>query len=368
MPAASAFLKDAGKDFAGQNARIGIHLTKRFQRMIASIIRFITGRYSEKDLSNLNRHIAQEPQNADELHALRHTYDAARGTTMSTKKVLNAFARLQTRIENDAPRFSIARHRRAIFRYAAASVLLMALAASALWLFNARQTQQESVRYIVAMAGNKAQKKVVLPDGSCVWLNKNASIKYPEAFAHDVRKVFLTGEGYFEVTKNPHRPFIVVNGDISVKVLGTVFNFNNDAAQRCYRVSLIEGSVEVKNHKSADQILLEPGQRANIDYATGRIKVSQSNVAQDAMWHNELIVFEKATLRSIAAKLEKLYGTRIIVETSLNDSHTYSGAIHRKNNLDAVLQSLQHTLPFHYKKTKSEHNAAQFVLYNEPVR
>lgn len=348
-----------------KDARCGVHHTTRFQHMIASLIRFITGRYTEKDLSMLNRHIAQEPQNADELHALSHTYDAARSTTMNTTKVSNAFARLQARIDNEAPRFTLLRRRHTVARYAAAVLLPLIVAVAALWFFNSRQTQDESIRYVVATAGSQAQKKVVLPDGSCVWLNKNASIRYPEAFDRNLRKVFLAGEGYFEVTKNPHRPFVVVNGDISVKVLGTVFNFNNDAARRCYRVSLIEGSVEVKNSKSADQIMLEPGQRANIDYATGRIKVSQSDVTQDAMWHHALIVFEKATLRSIAAKLEKLYGTSISVDASLSDSHTYSGAIQQKNNLEAVLQSLQHTLPFRYQKVKSGHNAARFILYNE---
>ena len=68
--------------------------------------------------------------------------------------------------------------------------------------------------------------KLVLPDGSRVWLNAESSIRYPAAFSGDIREVSVTGETYFEVAKDTRRPFIVSVNGISVKALGTAFNIN----------------------------------------------------------------------------------------------------------------------------------------------
>ena len=160
----------------------------------------------------------------------------------------------------------------------------------------------------------------------------------------------LRGEGYFEVAKNRNKPFVVENEAMCVRVLGTVFNFKSNAADGSSTVSLIEGSVEVKSHQSADQMVLTPGQRANIDRQTGRITVEETDLNMDVMWHSGIIRFQNANIRSIASILEKVYGVKIVIDEGVDEQRTYSGAVPKKEHVDAVLLLLRNTLPVTYRK------------------
>ena len=81
---------------------------------------------------------------------------------------------------------------------------------------------------MVAVANEGIVKEVVLPDGTRVWLNNLATLKYPREFSEKERNVYLEGEAYFEVTKNRHKPFTVQSDAMRVRVLGTTFNFKSD--------------------------------------------------------------------------------------------------------------------------------------------
>jgi ferric-dicitrate binding protein FerR (iron transport regulator) len=101
------------------------------------------------------------------------------------------------------------------------------------------------------------QYKVVLADGSEVWLNASSSLRFPTVFTGNQREVELTGEAYFEVAKNKERPFRVKVGDIQVNVLGTHFNINAYADESAVKTSLLEGSVKIIKGKTSG--LLKPG-------------------------------------------------------------------------------------------------------------
>src|SRR5687767_13915672 len=118
------------------------------------------------------------------------------------------------------------------------------------------------------------QYQLVLPDGTKVWLNATSAIKFPVAFAGNSRTVELSGEAYFEVAKNPVRPFLVKVKDVEVKVLGTHFNIMAYSEEGKIATTLLEGSVQVKSEVrslKSDQtsdlrpqtsVVLVPGQQA----------------------------------------------------------------------------------------------------------
>jgi len=105
--------------------------------------------------------------------------------------------------------------------------------------------------------------KVMLPDGSEIWLNAESSLSFPESFDKE-RRVNLSGEAYFKIARDTKRPFTVTTERMNVKVLGTEFNFRSYSTERP-QVSLVKGSVEVLSNKGAVEAILSPGQGANID-------------------------------------------------------------------------------------------------------
>ena len=201
----------------------------------------------------------------------------------------------------------------------------------------------------VVMTGADNDTTLMLPDGTKVWLNRQSALKYPKEFDAEDRVVEIEGEGYFEVTKDPHQPFIVESDVMSVKVLGTVFNFHVDKEQQKASVSLLEGKVRVAGNNDEGTIELEPGQKAFVDARMGSMTVSEADVYQEAMWHEHKTAFSNANINSIAKLLENIYKVQVVVDPAIDQNNTYSGVVKEKETIDSVLDLLQNTLPIHYK-------------------
>ena len=196
---------------------------------------------------------------------------------------------------------------------------------------------------------------MVLPDGTRVWLNNLATLKYPREFSEKERNVYLEGEAYFEVTKNRHKPFTVQSDAMRVRVLGTTFNFKSDKNCRVAEATLIEGEIEVKGNKEEGQIILAPGQRAELNKKSGRLTVKQVDAKLDAVWHDNLIPFQKADIFTITKALERFYDVKIILSPDIRADKTYSGVLRRKSTIDSVLTSLQNSIPIDYKTVSYTH-------------
>lgn len=92
---------------------------------------------------------------------------------------------------------------------------------------------------------NGTKTNLLLPDGSTVWLNADSRLTYDSLYGNSMREVTLSGEAYFDVVKNPKKPFIIHTGKINIKVLGTTFNVKSYPGERTIETSLIRGSIEV---------------------------------------------------------------------------------------------------------------------------
>ena len=202
--------------------------------------------------------------------------------------------------------------------------------------------------------------KVVLCDGTEVWLNANSNFVYPTAFIGDERIVTLEGEAYFEVTKDTKRPFSVQNETLDVQVLGTVFNMNCDKNRQLAEVSLIRGSVKVTGKHDEGMIVLSSGQKAELNKSTKQMHVRTFNTQLDAVWHDGMIPFEDATISEIVSTLQHLYKTEIILSPDI-DKSTYSGVIYQKENLDSVLLNLTLAMPIEYTKKEGK-------IYIKPIK
>lgn len=159
--------------------------------------------------------------------------------------------------------------------------------------------------------------QVTLPDGTKVWLNAASSIRYPTIFMGAERRVEVSGEAYFEVTKNPTKPFLVnVAGKAEVEVLGTQFNVNAYENEESINTTLLEGSVRVillgQKIRPGREVILQPGQQAQIAAAI-RV-IPNADVDKVIAWKNGLFNFEGATLQEVMKQLERWYDIEVVYE------------------------------------------------------
>ncbi|SFW20335.1 FecR family protein [Sinomicrobium oceani] len=146
--------------------------------------------------------------------------------------------------------------------------------------------------------------KVLLPDSSSVWLNRNALLAY-NFDEEGVRKVRLKGEAYFEVARDSLRPFVIESPHLITRVLGTSFNINTGGTGE--QVSVIEGKVAVKNHKG-DQVLLRQGDRAEYLQTSGRLqKVKVHNIHNTIAWKDEIFDFDNIPMGDAMDYLSEAY-------------------------------------------------------------
>ncbi len=187
---------------------------------------------------------------------------------------------------------------------------------------------------LVNPRGSKVQT-IILSDGTKVWLNSESSIRFPVAFQGRERKVEITGEAYFEVTKDEKKKFIVSSNGITTEVLGTHFNINTYTDESSARVTLLEGSVRVSKGSAIG--LLKPGEQAQINEG---VKITD-NVDLDLImaWKNGFFHFGKTSMQDLMKQLSRWYDVEIVYEGKV-PARQFGGEISREANLSQVVKIL----------------------------
>lgn len=186
-----------------------------------------------------------------------------------------------------------------------------------------------------------------LSEGTKVWLNAESSIRYPVAFSEDERKVEITGEAYFEVTKSTNKKFVVSKGDMNIVVLGTRFNVNTYDNEDNIKVTLLEGSVKVQLAKTERTI--KPGQQAVLN--NSKIDVlSDVDVGAVMAWKEGKFVFNNTNIQLIMRQMERWYDLeRTEFKSEGVKQLAFNGAISRYNNASKVLELLEEAGSIHFK-------------------
>lgn len=176
--------------------------------------------------------------------------------------------------------------------------------------------------------------KLILNDGTQVWLNASSQLRYPANFEKNNRTVFLEGEAFFEVTKDALRPFRVVAGGKTIEVLGTSFNINT--YHRKMQATLVEGRIKIIN--KGKQSFLEPGQEATV--TDENTYVASVDVTPSIAWKNGDFYFNDEDLKDIMDEISRWYDIRLNYSGKLPVGK-YTGAISRNATLAEVLEMLK---------------------------
>ncbi|WP_431213808.1 FecR family protein [Puia sp. P3] len=194
------------------------------------------------------------------------------------------------------------------------------------------------------------QYQLRLSDGTKVWLNADSYLKYPTTFTGKDRKVELSGEGYFEVTEDAHRPFIVQAEGVTTEVLGTRFNVNTYPETKTIQITLAEGAVNViptaLGGKQPAQIL-RPGQQAQVTRTGGQLKVVSANLSTVLAWKDGLFAFEGTPLEQVLAQISRWYDVPINNETT--ETNHFNASISRDVPVSKLVHMLEQTKQVHFR-------------------
>ncbi|MCE7043262.1 FecR family protein [Dyadobacter sp. CY312] len=186
------------------------------------------------------------------------------------------------------------------------------------------------------------QYRVVLPDGSKVWLNAMSSLSYPTFFEGTQRKVRVTGECYFEIARDTKHPFVVeIDSKQEVVVTGTHFNVNAYPNESNIRTTLLEGGVEVYRigDSSRDVVKLKPGMQSFVG-ANNMLKTREVNAEEMVAWKNGLFYFDNADVPAVMRQVERWYNVEVAYKKEI-ESKAFSGKIHRTANLSQIVEILR---------------------------
>ena len=185
--------------------------------------------------------------------------------------------------------------------------------------------------------------QLALSDGSKVWLNSMTELRFPVTFAGEERKVYLTGEAYFEVARDSVHPFIVATDEgMEVKVYGTEFNVDT-YRKGMVKTTLVNGKVGIRVSATGEEVRLSPNQMALFMRATQSIQVENVDPYGAVAWKDGKFVFEDEPIEEIMERLSRWYDVKVFYANERIKKHTFTGIITRFADISDVLHLMEET-------------------------
>lgn len=209
-------------------------------------------------------------------------------------------------------------------------------------------TSEKATMYNTIATPKGGQYKIVLADGTRVWLNAASSIRFPTAFNGTDRTVTISGEAYLEVARDKSKPFRVQANGTTVEVLGTDFNIMAYDDEKVLATTLLEGSVRVVNGN--DRVLISPGEQAALNKTSGALRVAPVDTSEAVAWKNGQFTFNDQDLPSIVRQLSRWYDIDVQFNGNIAP-RAMRGSISRNYNISEVLKMLAYTAGIRYTIT-----------------
>jgi len=327
------------------------------------LVRYITKQADEAEIKEVKRWVSLHPEN--ELYFIE-LYEAWQNMLYVNAESIDEEKAYQLFLARTFPQKQTAN----ILRWVKiAAVLFLFVASATLIVRHYSGLEKENNRVI---AGNGAIKKLVLSDGTMVWLNAGSTIKYDAGFGKTNRTVSLEGEAFFDIGHNiKDIPFLVNTKNYTIRDIGTQFNLKAYPDDPFFETTVIKGEVAVEgnsetNPHDANRIYVKPRQVLKIYYHPGRndkpeiakaqnpyneVRVSQIDSAQTdiyAGWKDDLLIFDGNTLGEIARVLGRRYNVKIKIESPELQNIRYSGSFRGVPDIDKVLHIIKQNTPISY--------------------
>jgi ferric-dicitrate binding protein FerR (iron transport regulator) len=315
--------------------------------------------------------------------AVEASADSAMDDELRFRRIIEHEENLSDQITAPGIQPVITRSRDRFWRYAAAVACLVIIAGLSFNYFRDPGPKPENVRVKidnVPARGNEfisrsgARTKLILPDGSQVWLNAGSRLNYSNAYNESLREVDLEGEAYFDVVKVAGRPFIVHASSLNIRAVGTAFVVKSYPQDETIEATLLRGIIEVtrKDLPDGPKVILKPNEKlifskqletevlrhtsdsssrqaktiGKISVAAVSISIPDSNKVETSWVYNRL-VFDGDTFQELAIKMERWYNVKIIINNKELLRYRFKGAFENET-IGEALDALELTAAFSY--------------------
>ena len=238
---------------------------------------------------------------------------------------------------DDATVVPITRARRFRFLRVAAAVALLL---SAAWLvnsyFNAPNAPTLAQEFITPLGQTQS---IELADGSTILLNADSKLFVKEGFNGEDRQVELQGQAYFQIAKNPNKPFIIQTGEVRTQVLGTAFSLKAYPDDPSVHIAVSEGKVKFFENES-NSIELTAEKAATFDRDDKAITATEFDAESSFSWKENRLSFSKTPFKEVVRTLERKYGVKIVDKTGDNFKELLSTSYESTTPLADILHEL----------------------------
>lgn len=203
--------------------------------------------------------------------------------------------------------------------------------------------------------------KLVLPDGSKVWLNAASSLKYPISFEDDKRIVELSGEAYFEIKKDVTKEFIVKTKTRDISVLGTSFNVSAYNDEILFAATLAEGRIKLIGEKK-DEVFLKPGEQAMVNKnSIQTVRVKEVDPKVYSAWKDGTFYFEHESLENILRKVGRWYNFKTDFSNAQLSEITFTGLASKDAPAKLLLDRISKSANVKYEIIQNTENEENLI-------
>lgn len=306
------------------------------------IARVLSGDNSSDDILSLSEWLNEGEKNREEFRVLKNYWDAEVAFNHFVSPTFSADKLLQdiNRKDSDIKKTKVWKR---YFPLIAAATLLF-IFSTAFFLY---YTNNQASEYYTLLT-DEHKSDFTMEDGTVVILNKNSRLSYSDKFGKNTRDVKLEGEAYFEVAKEPDKPFQVEMNGASIIVLGTHFNVKADADSDDITATLVEGSIRFEG--AEQKIVMTPNQQLTFNRSTKKVDVKHVDTDLYTSWKDGLLKYKSILLAELVEELKNVYQVQIQIddEELLKSTVTVSGTFSREQSIEQILKVISRSLPIRW--------------------
>ena len=326
------------------------------------LIEYITGDPDEATTTAVLEWISASEENRKEFYRLKNIYALSQSGSRVTE-LRSDYFKVKEKLDFGSGESPV-RWLKELLKYAAVVVFTL-ISVYFIGQFRKSEIPREYVSAYHQLTVPLGQiSEFIFADGTRVWLNSGTTLRFPDNPQDSLREVFLEGEAYFDVSKIKKRPFIVHTGPMDIRVLGTAFNVQCYPDMDKSETTLVEGSLEIQNHKQELLAMLKPGEQLKFSRSTLSRSLSRVDTAPYKAWRDGKLIFRDKSLGEIAGSLERWYNVRIIFSDEKIKNYRFTGTILKHKPFDQILQAIRLTTPIRYQIRVHAESSNEVTLYS----
>jgi ferric-dicitrate binding protein FerR (iron transport regulator) len=340
------------------------------------IYKYLNGTASKNELNSLLAWLKSKKESIIIFNEIVAIWEQSNKTVNDHIDTELALSRLNKKINHfkEAKNHSDRRLITRLVNVAAAFVILIAMSFFVKYILLKPSSKPLNINYITVYTPPSQKSQLTLSDGTMIWLNSGTKIKYSSQYGLQTRDIYLEGEAFFQVAKNPGKPFFVHASSITVRAVGTSFNIKCYASDKTIETTLVEGQVQISGEKKSGletkPFFLSPNEKAVFSKQNQKIQIArfeeakpiakplkeeiipfyyeQKTILSEISWKDQQLVFENETFGDLAKRLERWYNMNIRINDDRLLGNRYTGKFVNNESIEQVLLVIGRTTPIIY--------------------